>query len=194
MILFFDTETTGMAEFRLPSDDPRQPHLVQLAALLTEYDGTERASVSLIIDPDGYTIPDPAAAVHGITTPIASNCGVPAVVALRLFTDLLKPAELVVAHNINFDRIIIEAALSRLHRRTWTLAPTNTFCTMKAATPICKIPHARSRSPTDYKWPKLEECIRHFFDEDLEGAHDALVDVRACARVYFHLQEMGVTA
>jgi len=44
---------------------------------------------------------------------------------------------------------------------------------------------------TKPKPPKLEECIRHFFNEELDGAHDAMVDVRACRRVYFHLQTMG---
>jgi DNA polymerase-3 subunit epsilon len=38
------------------------------------------------------------------------------------------------------------------------------------------------------KPPKLEECIQHFFSEELPGAHDALIDARACARVYFHLK------
>lgn len=37
------------------------------------------------------------------------------------------------------------------------------------------------------KPPKLAECIQHFFGEALPGAHDALVDARACGRIYFHL-------
>lgn len=40
------------------------------------------------------------------------------------------------------------------------------------------------------KPPKLEECIRHFFNEDLDGAHDAMIDVAACRRVYFHLKTL----
>lgn len=47
---------------------------------------------------------------------------------------------------------------------------------------------------TKPKPPKLEECIRHFFDEALEGAHDALVDVRACARVHRHLISLETAA
>lgn len=34
--LFFDTETTGLPLFEQPSEDPRQPHIVQLAACLVD--------------------------------------------------------------------------------------------------------------------------------------------------------------
>ena len=40
------------------------------------------------------------------------------------------------------------------------------------------------------KSPKLEECIEHFFGEKLSGAHDAMVDVGACKRVYFNLKAL----
>lgn len=43
MILFFDTETTGLPDRYTPLNSDRQPHCVQLAALLMEDDGTERA-------------------------------------------------------------------------------------------------------------------------------------------------------
>lgn len=32
LVYFFDTETTGLPQFKLPSNDPSQPHLVDLAA------------------------------------------------------------------------------------------------------------------------------------------------------------------
>jgi DNA polymerase-3 subunit epsilon len=41
------------------------------------------------------------------------------------------------------------------------------------------------------KSPKLSEAYRHFLGEDLIGAHDALVDVRACRRIYDHLKMIG---
>jgi DNA polymerase III epsilon subunit-like protein len=59
---------------------------------------------------------------------------------------------------------------------------------MKAMTPVCKILSGRSKHKADYKWPKLSECIDFLFAERLEGAHDALVDARACSRIYFELQ------
>lgn len=190
MILFFDTETTGFADFRMPPDHPTQPHLVQLACLLTEDDGTERGCLSLIVKPDGYEIPAKASDVHGITTEIACQVGVPMNMALASFRVLAGMTSLAVAHNLDFDTLVMEAQFAR-HQAAGRLAmPEKTYCTMRTATPICKVLHASPRHGGDWKWPKLEECIRHFFDEELTGAHDAMVDVRACARVYFALQAL----
>ena len=51
---------------------------------------------------------------------------------------------------------------------------------------------AKPKRNGQWKWPKLEECVRHFFGETLVGAHDALTDVRATARVFYHLVDTGV--
>ena len=58
------------------------------------------------------------------------------------------------------------------------------FCTMRAMTNVVKIP-----SPRGYKWPKLSEAYRFLFNRDLEGAHDAMADVRACAEIYFEFHK-----
>lgn len=51
MILFFDTETTGFFQDKLPVDHPDQPYIVQLAAQLCEDLGEPIAEFSLIVDP-----------------------------------------------------------------------------------------------------------------------------------------------
>jgi DNA polymerase-3 subunit epsilon len=186
MILVFDTETTGMVNFRMPPDHEGQPNLVQLAAILLDDDGSERASMSVIIKPEGWKIPAGASAIHGITDEIAGRCGVTLRQALTLFHGLYAQAETVVAHNLDFDEAVMATARLRAGS-SFAPNPAASYCTMRRATPICKIPHANPRRPDDYKWPKLEECMHHFFGEELVGAHDALVDVRACARVYFAL-------
>lgn len=194
MILFFDTETTGFVQDRLPIDHPDQPYVVQLAAELTEDDGEPVAGFSFIIDPGigEITIPARAAEVHGITDERAAQLGVSASFALSAFTHLYQRSNLVVAHNIKFDRAVIETAIARHYRKMMPLRKP-LFCTMEAASPIIKLPPTEKMIAAGFdkpKPPKLEECIRHFFDEELDGAHDAMIDVRACRRVYFHLKSL----
>lgn len=194
MILFFDTETTGFVQDRLPVDHPDQPYVVQLAAELTEDDGEPVAGFSFIIDPGigEITIPTKASDVHGITDERAVALGVSAEFALGAFTHLYQRADLAVAHNIKFDRAVIETAIARHYRKIMPLRKP-LFCTMDAATPIVNLPPTERMLAAGFnkpKPPKLEECIRHFFDESLEGAHDALIDVRACSRVFFHLKTL----
>lgn len=196
MILFFDTETTGFFQDRLPIDHQEQPYIVQLAAELTDDDGEPISGFSFIVDPgisNGVFIPDRASDVHGITNERAVQFGVSADFALSAFTHLYQRADIVCAHNIKFDRGVMEAAIARHYGKVMPLRKT-LFCTMEAASPVINLPPTERMLAAGFtkpKPPKLEECIRHFFNEELDGAHDAMVDVRACRRVYFHLQTMG---
>lgn len=195
MILFFDTETTGLYDKRLPPDHEAQPHLVQLAMLLTEEDATPRLSASLIIDCP-YPIPAAASNVHGIDRDVSGGFGVDLEMAIDLFRHFYRRADLIVCHNVAFDVPVMQSEIGRFQKRNIVLDKP-TFCTMEAASPIVNLPptdRMRAAGFDKPKPPKLEECIRHFFDEALDGAHDALIDVTACQRVYFHLQNMKEAA
>jgi DNA polymerase-3 subunit epsilon len=196
MILFFDTETTGFFDDRLPVDHVSQPYVVQLAAQLCEDDGAVVAGFSLVVDPgisDGVVIPERAAQVHGITNERAVELGVSIEFALNVFTHLYQRSDLVCAHNIKFDKNIIETAIARHHGKIMPLRKP-LFCTMEAASPIVNLPPTERMRAAGFdkpKPPKLEECVKHFFDKDLAGAHDAMVDVIACRRVYLHLKSLA---
>ncbi len=139
--------------------------------------------MNVIIQPDGWEIPNEAAEIHGITTAIADDCGVPIASALSLLAMMCAKASEVVAHNLDFDYLLIRSEHARINKPC-RMESVARFCTMRAATPICKLPGMYS----DYKWPKLEEAYRHFTGAELVGAHDALSDVRGCAAVYFALK------
>jgi DNA polymerase-3 subunit epsilon len=188
MILFFDTETTGKCDFGAEPDAEHQPRLVQLGALLTDELGNELASVDLIIKPNGFEIPLAASSIHGITTGLALKCGVEELAALHVFDQLLMQSELAVAHNFDFDRVV----MSRGSRIRADRLVRDNFCTMRAMTPICKIPNQYGYD--DYKWPRLQEAYRHAFECDFDGAHDAMADVRACAEIFFWLRKQPVAA
>lgn len=193
MILIFDTETTGFYQDRFPADHPAQPHIVQLAAQLCEDDGDHVAGFSLIINPGSdVKIPDQASKIHGITDAVASRIGVEPEIAVTLFRHLYKRADVVVAHHIKFDKGVMEAAIARQYKMIMPLTKP-LFCTMEASTKIVNLPPTERMLAAGFnkpKPPKLEECIKHFFNEDMIDAHDAMVDLVACRRVYFHLKSL----
>jgi DNA polymerase III subunit epsilon len=192
-ILFFDTETTGFYNDKLPPGHDAQPHIVQLAAQLCQADGKIIAGFSLIVGLSGQNIeiPAKASAVHGITTERSIQFGVSLETVLSLFAHLYSRAGLIVAHNMKFDQAVIETAIARYYGKPKPLSKP-LFCTMEAAAPIVNLPPTERMLAAGFnkpKAPKLEECIRHFFSEELTGAHDAMIDVEACKRVYFHIMK-----
>ena len=91
-----------------------------------------------------------------------------------------------VGHNIDFDEKILGAELLRAGHPN-CVETKQRLCTMRSATDYCRLP-----GPYGYKWPKLEELHRKLFNQPLDGAHRALVDVRACAKCYFELWRLKV--
>jgi len=190
MIVFFDTETTGIPSYKAALNAASQPHIVQLAALAHDHDRKTVASFNFIIKPDGWVIPEAASAIHGITQERALKYGMNIRPCLMLFSRLLESAELVVAHNVDFDVMMLKIQCAR---NGVPFAPAKTFCTMKTATPIVNLPPTEKMLAAGFnkpKSPKLAECVKFFFNEELEGAHNAQADLDACARVYYHLDEM----
>lgn len=190
MLLFYDTETTGFPDKYKPLGHPSQPHCVQLAGILAREDGYEVSSINLIIRPDGWSIPKACSDIHGITDEVANAGGIREVVAAACFYDLLSRADMVIAHNEQFDRKIVGTMFERAGRG-WVIDKPS-LCTMEESSALVNLPPTERMIAAGIdkpKSPKLEEAYWHFFGEKLEGAHDALVDVRACARVYFHLMK-----
>lgn len=174
-ILFLDTETTGFPQKNRALDAPEQPYLVQFAWIM--FDGHAVTEEGQFVVANGVTIPEQAAAVHGITTARAEAVGVDRYSAASRISARLHNAGSIVGHNIDFDMQILRIHLAR-HGLTMPDRPT--FCTMRAATDRCKIPGARG----GYKWPKLQEAHQILCGEAFDGAHDALNDVRATFRVW----------
>jgi len=193
LILVYDTETTDLWKKNVPLDHETQPHLVELAAVLCEEDGAERASFNLIVRPDGYDIPEFASNIHGITTQIAAASGVPLVVAISALTHLWSCSDLVVCHNYEFDAKIIDIAIARLGREPTNRRPPGR-CTMRLATPVLNLPPTEKMIAKGMRGPKrpsLMEAHVALVGEPFSGAHRAIDDARAAARVFFRLKELG---
>lgn len=196
LAIFFDTETSGLPLFSEPSEDPRQPHIVQLAALLVCLDTRAvHDTLDVIIRPEGWTIPDEVAAIHGITTERAMDEGIPEQDALQRFMDIWQQ-RLRIAHNQTFDARIIRIAQSRFGYDDTQLAlwkGGKALCTQNMATPIMKIPPTqkmRAAGFNKYKSANLQEAHKHFVGKPFEDAHSAMADVKACMAVYFAITDI----
>jgi len=188
MYLFFDTETSGLPKNwkAPPSDVDNWPHAVQVGWIQCKPDGAVEDEREYIVKPDGWIVPDEAARVHGITTERALAEGVDVAMVLEQFTAALGEAQTVVAHNLDFDRNVIQAELIRAGISAGSASP-SLVCTMKQSTDFCAIPGQYGN-----KWPTLAELHERLFEEPVAGAHSALADARACMRCFFRLRELGV--
>src|SRR5580698_937031 len=142
MIITFDTETTGLADFKARSADPAQPHIVQLAVVTYDDDGAELSANSLIIRPDGWMVPPEMTAIHGISHERAMDEGVPEAIAVELFISIQARGWLRVAHNESFDRRIMRIAMTRagiVRDFIEAIESRMAYCTCNAAKPIVNL-------------------------------------------------------
>ena len=210
MIMVFDTETDGLVNRKADYAHSSQPPVVQLGAALFDYEGRMVAGLDAIIKPEGFTIRPPllqdyahlgvttveeakerkltlnACDINGVTQERAEKEGVDGRLVAAIFNDMAARAEMVVAHNADFDVLATEAMTYRLGMDSHL--PDVRICTMKSTTAMCQIPPFKYGT---WKWPTLMELHRYLFNEEFEGAHDAMTDVRACGRIFFELKRRG---
>lgn len=193
---FYDTETTGLPLWREPSDSPGQPYIVQLAYLLTDGEGNKLAAMDTLLKPplSGWVMEKKAFEKHGITEEHAAKNGIREEDVLEVFIQHWCESTLRVGFNEPFDARLVRIALMRhilpmdIHGH-WKGGKSH--CVMKQSKPICQMPPTAKMLAAGFnafKPPKLSEAYQHFFGEPLDGAHDAMVDVNATARIFFHLK------
>ncbi len=185
LVNVFDTETTGIPDWKNPSEAGHQPHIVEIAAILHNAQGAVIDSFKAIVRPNGWVIPDELVQLHGISQEMAMDVGIPEAEALEGFLALHARAGIRVAHNATFDDRIIRIALMRYQdeeRANTFRDGTEKFCTC-----------SKARGPVGLgKLPTLAEAYKHFTGEDLVEAHRAMADAQACARIYFALQGVAM--
>ncbi len=188
MFLVVDCETNGLPRnLRAPVIDLRNwPRAIQIAWACHDESHQVCSSATRIICPEGFQIPPEAVGVHGISTERALSEGYPIADVLAELAQVASTAKVVVAHNANFDGSVIAAEYLRLGLEP-PFVPSSMICTMTQSTDYCRL-----SGPYGYKWPKLDELHMHLFGTVFGGAHDAGVDVAACARCFFELKRRGV--
>ncbi len=191
-IFVFDTETTGLPNFKLPADDPSQPRIIQVAGALYDNEAPEdappMASFRLKVKPDGWKMDDDLADKlgHGLTHATLEAEGKPLSEVLQAWCVLHDMADLLVGYNMGFDLKLLRGELRRVgFDDRYEVKPK--FDVQPPCTSRCKLPPTDKMMATGrktFKTPKLSEAIEVILGEPHVGAHDALNDVHGTYRLF----------
>src|SRR5258706_15274242 len=189
--LVVDTETSGLPLYRkdgsvIRSDDPRQPHLAQLAMVMVNENFEIEDQISGYVRPEGWVMEQEATDVNGLTIEFLMERGSPAAEILTCYSDLIKEGRAGVAFNAQFDFRIVRGALRRAGMDD-LFEQTPNICVMRALLNICCVPRKRGNG---FRWPKLREAME-YFDLPFEKAHEGPGDAFAAYQLLCKLNEMG---
>lgn len=186
MYLIFDTETTGLPRnWNAPyTDTDNWPRCVQIAWQLHDENGKVIEHQDYLIKPDGFNIPFDSERIHGISTELAIEQGVPILEVLEKLNLALKKAKFVIGHNVGFDLNVMGCEFHRYSVETeLNKKPVLDTCTEDTAD-LVKLPGGRGGR---FKLPTLTELYQFLFDENFQEAHNATADVEATTRVFLEL-------
>lgn len=187
-VLVFDTETTGLPTDRKAPSSCTEcwPHIVQLSYIL--YDASMNTILSeydeLVALPAGVKMSRGSIEQHGITEAQLRRKGVHIGAVLSDFTSAVQSADRIVAHNLEFDRKVVEAACYRAAMPLAFATDPVCFCTARSGVPLCGIWAARKNGTQFLRFPKLWELHEELFSQRPGHLHDALADVLICLRCY----------
>ncbi|TRX71034.1 DNA polymerase III subunit alpha [Carboxylicivirga sp. M1479] len=184
MFLIFDTETTGLPKkWKAPlSDFDNWPRMVQLAWQCHDLDGNFLFAKNHVITPDGYVIPEDVVEVHGISTKIAQEKGIPLKDALLDFMEDVKQSKFIIGHNVTFDINIVGCELLRCELDEQELVRAPMLDTMTGSKVFCDL-----NRNGQLKNPTLTELHLKLFGVPFAEAHNAAADVEATTRCFLEL-------
>lgn len=206
--LIVDTETNGLPlTYDAPFTDVNNwPRIVQLAWELCYEDGQTIEKYCELIYPDGWRFPTGEFFdKNGFSEEANLMYGKPAKDALLQLAIAMNCADVLIAHNMTFDRPIIEAEMYRykifpkavrrdLIKNNIRLqaglrdenVPLLKECTKLLSTPIVRLPGFKGQ----YAWPKLEVAYEYMFGKPFIDGHDAGQDVQACKEIYLWIKAL----
>jgi DNA polymerase-3 subunit epsilon len=196
-VLVFDTETTGLpVDQNGPlTDSAKWPYIIQLSFMVFDTATKEILEYSdrIIQLEDSVSISPESIAIHQITRERSMAEGIPIKVALAHLADTMSETDVIVGHNILFDRrmLMVEMHRNKMKNclyKNGSIIPD--YCTMKRSTELCKLPAINKLTGElykNYKYPTLSELHTHLFNSKPRGTHNAIADVMICLRCYIML-------
>ena len=200
-VLVFDVETSGL----LPKNKEEAkieeyPYILQISFVVSDTNGwkiTKTANTYINV-PQSVEITKKITELTGITREMCDK-GIQIQRALREFAKEYMECDIIVAHNINFDRQMIKTEIERnkefLERNTRILFDRDfekqnnkfNYCTMYGGKNLCKIEMTDSKGEKYFKCPKLVELYEHLFEMVPGNLHNSLVDILITLRCYIKI-------
>lgn len=113
MMIFFDTETTGLIENEsLPPE--MQPRILEIGALKVDFQLNELARFHALLRPPGYVITPEIAAITGISQEELERDGREFPEVVPELYDFFAGCGTLVAHNLRFDLMMLVYELRRI--------------------------------------------------------------------------------
>lgn len=151
MLIFADSESNGLPDYKRPADDPDQPRIASLCTILTD-DRLRILDVDYsLVYPDGWSMTADSTAINGLTDEVLMARGRPISDVLARWNTLLDLGGTVVGHNIRHDMKLLRGELRRLSLPD-RFETTTIFCTQGKSMGLARIPLGdgtkRIKSPT----------------------------------------------
>lgn len=195
-IVFIDLETTGLPK-QLTFDEYYcytkskyydSSRIVQIAIVICDFstismECKQLATYNYIVKPDGFEINN--SHIHKIDTKLAISNGTPFSTIIEKIAPDLFACDVMIAHNILFDRNIF---LSELHRYKFNnliykINSMKYFCTSRGCAAVTKIRYNANK----FKQPKLSELYKFLFKKNIIVTHNALDDTNILVECFIEL-------
>uniref|UniRef100_A0A6C0IH13 Exonuclease domain-containing protein n=1 Tax=viral metagenome TaxID=1070528 RepID=A0A6C0IH13_9ZZZZ len=206
IIITFDTETTGLPKIKMITEKTLHlwPHIVQFSYVIynNETNNILKTVDHIVKVPENIVISEENSNIHGITDTISKTSGQDIAMVLSEFMQDYNNADIIVAHNMEFDFNIIKVELMRqIYNDTQTVdekekitqnlnclkASSKLCCTMQESIELCNI-KALSKQGKEYvKFPSLAELHKHLFGVVPKKLHNSLNDVLICLRCFYKM-------
>jgi DNA polymerase III epsilon subunit-like protein len=185
-ILIFDTETTGLPEkYASIRDYEKWPYIIQLSYIIYDTSNNSLHTISdnyIKID-KSINISEESEKITGISREILNSKGINIKQALYDFNNALKISDIIVGHNVSFDKqiVMVECFRNKINNNFVRFHGKNIIRKPEYCT--CK----KSSHLFNNRYQKLENLYSNLFNEIPGGLHNSLIDTIVTFRCYYKL-------
>jgi DNA polymerase III epsilon subunit-like protein len=185
MLIFVDTETSGLFAYDKPADAPGQPRLAQIGMIFVGTNREIQSQHEFLIRPRGWVMSPEATETTGITTEHLEKNGVPIDEALDLYQRAIEGRRVIAGFNVSYDLKVMRAELRHTGKPDLFMS-TRSMCLMAGSRALVNALDKRGRR----KAPRLDEACAHFGIEQ-PAAHSALADAMSAFQIWQKVLDAG---